>query len=228
MNSLYPLSSAIILTDEIFQDYGGDALLGTEEQRKAAYFIAERAVSEDISTFLLPVTVTGTYDYYEYMPKLKTDWAYVHSVDVIRFIDTEETIYYTISGTANVYASLRDQEYGIIDIHSIWGRCNCSSSSRPYPYQVQVVYTAGLPTGTANQPSMLLALTTYASIIMNEIIGFGNEAPGAVGVQQFSNQGYREVRTKLGKKIFGSSARAQFISDLLSPYKKIRYAKLGW
>jgi len=127
-----------------------------------------------------------------------------------------------------VIPSNKDQGYGIIDIHSLWGNCNCVSSARPHPYQVQAVYTAGLPTGTANQPDMLLALTTYSTIIMNEIIGFGNEAPSAVGVQEFSNQEYREIRTKLGKKIYGSSAKAQLISDLLAGYRKTKYVKLGW
>ena len=90
-----------------------------------------------------------------------------------------------------------------------------------------MVYQAGLPTGTANQPNMLLALSTYADIVMNEIIGFGNEAPGGVGVQEFSNQSYREKRTKLGKTGFGSSARAQFVSRLLTSFRKLRYVKLG-
>ncbi|GAF73015.1 unnamed protein product, partial [marine sediment metagenome] len=72
------------------------------------------------------------------------------------------------------------------------------------------------------------ALSTYSDIIMNEIMGFGNEAPGGVGVQEFSNQGYREIRTKLGKTGFGSSARAQFVSNLLTSFRKHRYVKLGW
>jgi hypothetical protein len=228
MNALYPFSSGIVIDDDIFELYGGDSLLGTDSQRAAAYFIAERTVSEDISTLLVPTTVTGTYTYPEYMPKLKTDWAYVHSVDVIRFIDVDESVYYTITGTANIYASIRDQGYGIIDIHQLSGNCRCHSSAMPYPYQVQVVYTAGLPLGISERSDILLAITTYAIIILNEIIGFGNEEPGGVGVQQYSNQEYRAIRTKLGKKIYGSSAKAQFISDLLTPYRKLRYVKLGW
>ena len=228
MNTIYPLSSAIILTDSIFVEYGGNTGSSTVAQRNAGYFIAEEAVSRDISTLLLPVVVTGTYTWNEYTPELVTEWAYVDRVDVVRFIDAKGDTYYTITGTDNVYVSIRDQEYGIIDIHQLWRNCNCSSAASPYPYQVQVVYQAGLPTGTANYPNMLLALSTYADIVLNEIIGFGNEAPGGVGVQEFSNQSYREKRTKLGKTGFGSSARAQFVSRLLTSFRKLRYVKLGW
>ena len=228
MNGIYPLSSVIIMDDDIYELYGGDSIKGTDGQRAAAYFIAEEAVSRDISTLLLPVIVTGTYTWDEYAPQLVTDWAYVHQIYEIRFIDTEGDTYYTISGTDNVYASIRDQEYGIIDIHQLWRNCNCSSSTRPFPYQVQMVYQAGLPTGTANYPNMLLALSTYSDIVLNEIMGYGNEAAGGVGVQEFTNQSYREVRTKLGKTGFGSSARAQFVSSLLTSFRKHRYVKLGW
>jgi len=228
MNALYPLSTAIIMTDDIFELYGGDSLLGTEEQRAAVYFIAEEAVSRDISTLLLPVVVTGTYTWEQYSPFIVTDWAYVHRVDIVRFVDTKEDIYYSISGTDNAYVSINDKTYGKIDIHSIFGNCQCVSSARPYPYQIQIVYQAGLPTGTATQPNMLLALTTYSKLVLNEIIGYGNESPGLVGVQEYRNQGYSELRTKLRQTKFGSSSQAQFIFDLLSSYKTYRNVKLGW
>ena len=225
---LYPLSNHIILTDDIYVAYGGATGSSTQAQREAAYFIAERAVCEDISTLLLPVTVTGTYTWNEYIPHLVTEWAYVNRVELVRFLNVEEEIYYTVTGTNNVHVSLRDDTYGIIDVHSLFGNCLCHSRLNPYPYHIQVVYQAGLPTGTANLPDMLLALTTYAEIVVNEIIGFGNEAPGAIGVESFRNQGYAEVRKKLKNTIFGSSAKAQFIDKLLSPYRKLRYVKLGW
>ena len=147
MNGLYPLTSAVILTDEVFQLYGGDLSKAAQAQRDAAYLIAERAASKDIGTLLAPTIVTGTH-YFNPLRDLLLDYGYVQRVILIRFIDTEEDVYYSISGTANVHASLRNPEYGIVDIHGIFGNCNCASSARPYPYQVQVVYEAGLPTGT--------------------------------------------------------------------------------
>jgi len=228
MNALYPLSSAIIMDDDIFERYGGDSLLGTEEQREAVYHIAEEAVSKDLSTLLLPVTVTGTYTWSEYSPFILTEWAYINSIDLIRFIDTKEYIYYSVSGTDNIYVSINDMNYGKVDVHRIFGNCQCASAARPYPYQIQVIYNAGLPTGTATQPNMLLALTAYSKLVLNEIIGYGNESPGLVGVQEFRNQGYSELRTKLRQTRFGSSTQAQFIFDLLSDYKLYRNVKLGW
>jgi hypothetical protein len=117
--------------------------------REVAYSIAEEFATDDIGTFLLPTIITGTYPYHS---PLLTDYGYVSQVILVRFIDTQERIYYSISGTANVYASLRDDTYGIIDIHHMFGNCQCATNLQPFPYKVQVVYEAGLPTGTANNP----------------------------------------------------------------------------
>jgi len=227
MNQLYPYTSPVILTDDIFVEYGGSLQNNTPSKRAAAYYIAERAASRDIGGLLTPTIVTGTYSYREAFNSegLILDWGYVNSVSVIRFLDTEESVYYTISGTANVYASLRNPERGIVDIHTIFGNCNCVSAANPYPYQVQVVYNTGLSSGTAYAPNVLLALTTYADIIMNEIIGYGNEAPGDVGIERFSNQDYREERYGMVHTTFGSSPRAMFASKLLTELRKHRYIR---
>lgn len=224
MNDIYPYSSPIILTEEIFQAYGG--ILGSTkpEMRQVAYSVAEEFVTDDIGTFLLPTIVTGTY-YYSHNPIL-TDYGYVNRVIMVRFLDTQERIYYSISGTANVYASLRDDTYGIVDIHSVFANCQCASSFNPYPYQVQMVYEAGLPTGTANNPRVLLALVQAADMVLNQMEGFGNEADGLVGVDAFKNQDYFEKRHSLKNTVFGSSAKAQFISNLLVKLRKHRYVRL--
>src|SRR5574342_529033 len=99
----------------------------------------------------------------------------------------------------------------MIDVHSLIGTCNCASDSNPYPYQIQVVYNAGLPSGTSYQPDVLMGLATYADIILNEIVGYGNEAPGDVGIESFNNVGYSEVR-RIRNTTFGSSPRAVFAS----------------
>lgn len=226
---IYPYTSPIILTDNLFVEYGGTTGSSTASRRQIAYTIAEETVSEDdLGTFLLPTIITGTYDRVQFFhpdKPLLTDHAYVHRIIRIRFRDEEETFFYTIDGTANNYASLRNKEYGIVDIYQLFGNCQCLTWGK-LPYQIEMVYEAGLPTGTANHPNILLALVTYADIVLNEIIGWGNEAPGLVGVQQFRNQEYSEVRTKLKQTAFGSSARAQFVSDLLTKYRKHRYVKL--
>ena len=221
----YPYSNAIILTDLLFSDYGGDQTLGTNGQRKAAYWLAERTVSDDLETFLLPTIVTGTYLYNPLEKFLTLDHTYIKRIIMTRFIDTEEKVYWSQAGTDNIYLSLRDDERGLVDIHWVLGNCNCTQHSR-YPYKIQEVYEAGLPTGTANLPDILLALTTYADIILNEIVGYGNEAPGDIGVQQYSNQQYAEQRVKLVYTTFGSSARAQFVRKLIEKYRRKRFIDL--
>ena len=223
---IYPYNSPIILTDALFSEYGGDATLGTNAQRNAAYFIAEQQASEDLETYLLPTIVTGTYIYRPIDKFLVLDNTHVTRIISTSYIDTEEKVYWSQTGTDNVYISLRDGERGLVDIHWLSGRCNCTSVYA-YPYKVQEVYECGLTSGTSYRSDILLALTTYADIILNEIIGYGNEAPGDIGVQSYANQGYSENRVKLIKTSFGTSARAQFVKKLLVKHRKNRYIGLG-
>jgi len=224
--AIYPFTSPIILNDTVFINYGGHTGTSTAVQRQAVYTIAEKAVSAYISTLLLPVTVTGTFYFRPNDPYLLLDYGYVSGVDLVRFIDTEGTIYFTSTGTASIYASLRDARLGILDIWQWVSACNCSNSLFPFPYQVQVVYGAGLPTGIAsNHPDILLALTIHADMVLSEMIGYGNEAPGLVGVSEYSNQGYREVRYGLQDTDFGSSPKAKFIKNLLEQWTVRRYVR---
>jgi hypothetical protein len=216
----------IILDDNIYEEYGGVLDTCTPQQRKNMYWLAEMMVSEALETYLLPTTVTGTYLYNKLRPFVILDHTYIKTIDHVWFIDTEEKSYWDQAGTANVYVSLRSDSYGLVDLHYLVGSCNCHGAGA-YPYQVNIAYTAGLPTGTANQPDILLALTEYAKIVINEMIGFGNEAPGDIGVQDFQNQQYREIRVKLLRTSFGTSAKAQFIDKLLEKYKYRRYVGLG-
>ena len=210
------------MTDAIYVMYGGHTGTTTTAQRNAAFLIAEMAATEDIGSFLLPTTFTGTYTP-EYGRPLMLDYGYINSVDLVRFIDEQDAIYWSQAGTANYYVSIRGNgKRGIIDIDYLVAHCNCCSSGE-FPYKVQVVYNAGLQSGTSYHPDVLLALTTYAEIIINEIIGYGNEAPGDIGVQDFSNQQYKESRVALLRTSFGTSARAQFATKLLTRLRKLRY-----
>ena len=220
---LYPYSQPIIMTDDIFQQYGGLLADTLTEVRKASYLIAEKFVSEDLETYLLPTTVTGTYSY---QSPITLDHAYVTKVHLIRFYDEQERLYWTISGTANIYASLRDNgEYGLVDLHQVMGNCG-GCAAYGYPEKIQVSYTTGLSSGTSYQANYLLALTMASKIILNEIIGFGNEAPGDVGVQRYSNQNYSETRVGLLRTAYGTSAQANFIHKLLSGTRKYRHVGL--
>jgi len=222
----YPYSTNIILTDDLYADYGGHFNDSTPAQRNAAYWIAERQLCEDLETFLLPTIVTGTYLFRPTDKFLVLEHTYINNIIMTRFIDTEEYTYWSQAGTDNVYISLRDDKRGLVDIHWLIGRCNCSSHTA-YPYKIQEVYTAGFSSGTSLNPDILLALTTYADILLNEVVGYGNEAPGDIGVQNYSNQQYSEERVKLVRTSFGTSARAQFVKKLIEKYRRKRYVGLG-
>jgi hypothetical protein len=223
---IYPHSVPIILTDAQYILYGGHTGSSVAAQRQAAYLIAEKAASEEINTLLLPTIVTGTFLYNQLSPFVVLDYTYVHRVINTTFIDVEESRYWSKSGTDNNSVSLRNGERGLVDIHYLIGNCSACAGSWAYPYQVEIVYEAGLPTGVASQSNMLLALTTYADIIVNEIIGYGNESPGDIGVKSFSNQQYSEQRVALLRTSFGTSARAQFAKKLINSLKRRQFVGL--
>lgn len=220
---IYPYNSPIILTDAIFTLYGGSLDHTAPAQRQAAYTIAEQALTSDINTFLLPTIVTGTYTFAaKYLNGLPLDYGYIQRVIVTRFIDCEGNIYWSQEGTSNIYVHLRDDTFGVIDLNYLLGNCHCS-----LPYQIQVVYEAGLPTGTANHANILLALKIYAEIVLNEIVGYGNEAPGDVGILEYANQDYRERRVGLMRTVYGDSAKANFVHKLIGQMGLRTYRHVG-
>lgn len=224
MKMLYPYSSPIILNDAIFEEFGNNLDTTTPATRQHAYYIAEKKTTEYLETFLLPTTVTGTYSY---NPSILLDHAYVSAINVVQFLDNKEYVYWSQTGTANVYQSLRNSEYGIMDLFYLSGWCSCHPyRGIYYPYQVKVSYTAGLPTGTANQSDFLMGMSMYAGVILNEILGYGNESTGDIGVIEFKNLDYAEKRVGLINTVFGNSAKAKFIRDALSTHKLYRHVGL--
>lgn len=216
---LYPYTQAFIINDNVFQAYGGSLANTSTEQRKAAYWMAERAVTEDIGTFLKPTTVTGTFSPHE--PFL-LDYTHVNAVHSVAFLKFDGSTYYTVNGTGNETVAIRNNVLGIIDIDYYYSLCGGCGSRKSSLYQLQVSYNAGLPTGTTTMPDVLLALTTYSQIILNEIIGYGNESPGDIGVEEYQNQGYRENRIGLFRTVYGSSPKALFAHKLLTHLREYR------
>ncbi|MHA2405074.1 MAG: hypothetical protein ACXADH_18930, partial [Candidatus Kariarchaeaceae archaeon] len=200
-------------------DYGGNLIGSTPAQRNAAYFVAEERISNLVNSPVSIATITGTYFYPHTGGRVQLDWMYLQTVHEIRFIDGGGNTYHTIAGTANYHAAIRDQERSIIDIFHIYGNCQgCGNSSSPY--QFQIVYEAGLPTGTSTSPNFILALTSAAKLVTNEIIGYGNESVGGVGIEAFKNQDYFEKRTAMANTVLGKSTTAQWISMLLGGVRR--------
>jgi hypothetical protein len=223
MDKSYPFTNAIILDDDLFVAYGGITGSTSEATRNVAYFVAEKQASYRMNALLLPHDVTGTHYVAELDPYLMTDWGYINHIDRVSFIDTKESAYKTVEGTDNIFVSIRDRERGILDIHKL---CNIYCMGTLYPYKISIEYNAGLATGTATQPDFLLGLSTYADMILNEIVGWGNEASGLVGLKNFRNQSYAESRVNLDRTDFGSSARSQFVKGIFNKYVKHRYIRL--
>lgn len=217
---LYPYNSPIILTDSIYASYGGMTGSSTQAQRSACYLIAEELVTEDLSTFLLPTIVTGTHLYNPNGTYI-LDYGYVQRLIQVNLSDVEGNVFFSISGTSSIYATLLNDVMGVVALNSCYSVCGGG-----YPYKVNIVYEAGLPSGTSYHSNILLALTTVASIMLNEVIGYGNESPGDIGVEQFRNQQYSEQRKFLLRTTFGTSAKAQFVHKLLGKFRKYRQVGL--
>lgn len=242
--NVYPFQSAIILTDDIFTSYGGQTGTSTALQRQAAYLIAEKQASSYIGTLLLPTEVTGTFNY-QNQPRIATDYGYVHSVDAVTIISQN---FFTATCDllkAPGCAIISDDTFGYVDIQTLLPTATLISYyAIPYPafppvfpflanylqpYQFEIAYNAGLPTGTANQPDVLLALTLAAQINLNFITNPSALAGEAdVGIDAFSTIDYHEVRHKsaIKRTVFGSSPTANKIAQLLSGAIKLARRQL--
>jgi hypothetical protein len=208
---VYPHSSALILNDSIFTEFGGQTGSFTQGQRNAAYLIAEKQATAFLNTFLLPTVVTGTFGY---APRIATDYGYVHEILSVGVLSKDSYVNCTLQ-SKNGCVFVWDDTYGYLDVGCLVGACNCGNVL--VPYQIQVAYTAGLPTGVANQPDVLLALTMAAQISLNEMIyPSQNEGTGDIGIEEFRSLDYSEKRKTLKHTIFGSSAKAQKIAGLLA------------
>lgn len=214
----YPHSTPLILNDSIFVEYGGQTGTFTAAQRTNAYRIAEQQATNYLGTFLLPTIVTGTWGY---APRIITDYGYVHQVYAVNVLSKNNLSTCDLqSDSACVF--VHDDTFGYLDVSCLINYCNCAGLV--LPYQVQVAYQAGLPTGVATQPTMLLALTMAATINLNEMTFPSlNESTGDIGVKSFASLDYREERVKMRRTAFGTSAKAEKIANLMdSVVKKAR------
>lgn len=241
---IYPFSAPIILTDNIFTSYGGATGTSTAAQRQASYLIAEKQVSKFIGTLLLPTSVTGTYNY-QNQPRISTDYGYVQSIDAVT-VWSQNYFTATCDLISNPgCAIVSDDTYGYVDIQTLLPTATLISYyTIPYPafppvfpflanymqpFQFQIAYHAGLPTGTANQSDVLLALTLAAGIYLNVMFNPSALAgEGDIGIDEFSTIDYREVRHKaaIRNTVFGSSPTANLIARLLRGSIKIARQQL--
>jgi len=225
---IYPYSAPIILTDQIFLDYGGKSGTFSPAQRQSSYLIAEMRVTNYIGTLLLPTNVTGTYPFMN-KHRIPTDYGYVqqlYKVDVLSkgFLFSSCDLVHN-EGCGYIY----NDTYGYIDFKQVALICGLSFYGGigggaivvpNIPYQIQISYQAGLPTGTASSPPFLEALTILAQEDLNEKdpgnSGF-NETQGALAVERFKSLDYMEERGKhsLVKTALGQSAKVMYAKSLI-------------
>lgn len=210
--NIYPYSQAIILTESIYSEYGGQSGSATSAQLQSSFWIAEKRMTDFIGTFLLPTTVTGTFPTVG-NKFVVTDYGYVsqiHSVNVLSVDNLQTCTLKSDSGCAFIF----DDTYGYINVSCLNSLCGCGGWSQSY--QTQLVYTAGLPTGTANLPGIEHALTIVAEEALNEMVyPRANETSGARGIETWSSQGYSETRKRLKRTSLGQSARANYAAELV-------------
>ena len=228
MTPIYPFNQPIILNNIIFSQYGGKGTgTFTQAQLNAAYQIAEQETVNYVGTFLLPTIITGTYvSVPTTIQRIATDYGYVSRILHVSVKTQKVTTeggceLEDNSGCAFIY---RDT-FGYLDVHQLESICGCVTSSTD-PYLYEISYEAGLPTGTANLPSMLMAMTMIAQIQLNEMfpgmVG-QNESTGDAGIQEYESFGYHERRTAhaLVKTAFGGSAISSKAAQLIRSCVKL-------
>jgi len=214
----YPYFTAQILNDSTFIAYGGHTGTSTTNQRLAAYYVAERQMTEHIGTFLKPTIITGSY-FYPPADPLELEYGYVRSINSFLIKTSLDDEYTYTADEIHKYVLLRNWKAGYVDILlTPAGWCY-----DPYnAYTIEIGYTCGLLTGSSIAPDMLMALTMVAQINLNEIVSdftLVNEGVGDIGIQEFSNMFYHEIRVKLGHSIFGNSAKANKAADLTRHFR---------
>jgi len=201
----------------MFTSFGGVTGSVSAAMLHLAFDVAEMQVEEFLGSPLNPVTITGTFSLYPYQEVQTLPWMGVISVDRLSYTTSSgSAIMRTDIAWPQMY--LVNQEAGVLNVRGLWAGCSL------WPQMVEIVYTAGFPTGTlAVNPKVQAALVQASRLVLNEL-----QNPGAyevaVGIQHFSSMRYSETRFKLKDTSFGSSAAAQYIAKLL---EKLRYRRVG-
>lgn len=217
----YPYTVPLILTDEIFTMYGGLTGTSTPSQRLAAYQIAEQQMTEYLKTFLLPTIVTGSLNYDPYSVYASTEFGYVQKIHNLRVLNPLGEELWNISGTTS-YSYIYNDTFGYVRYRDLLAKCGMNVNDAPV--YLELTYEAGLPTGVASQPPMLMALSMAAQISLNELVfPFSNEGSADVGITEFESLEYKEKRKPWKNTAFGASVKAAKVAQLVdSTMKKAR------
>lgn len=203
----YLLLSPVLLTDEIFAEYGGDTGTYTSSVRTNAYAVAETMVQQSLHCFLSPTTVTGTFP-------ISVDSIYqlhhpaVTEIKSVRFWSSDGSCNKTYSdGCANII----DAATGVVKLSDSCGSCGTNVAHQ----FVDIAYTSGVD--VAQYPNVRLGLSIVAKKILEQITD-PDAALGGAGdpeVRSFSDTGLSISYGNAVPSTFGASPEMQLATRLI-------------
>lgn len=169
------VGSPAILDDATFLAYGGTTGTSTVAQRQAAYTMAEGFAEQEIGTFLSPITVTGTYTWPPLNQPLQLEHTYLNSVGNVTAVHDAGCDCRDDAIEIEGCAWILDADGGTVSLRECTNtaKANCSgclcgnSRYNVGPLQVQIAYTAGLPTSAASDPRPGRRLSCCKPSILN-------------------------------------------------------------
>ncbi len=207
-DSLYPFDEPVLLNDTVFINWGGVTGSSAPATRSLAYLVSEESIARYTSILPYETTLTGSYSVTEYLNYggVFLKWGMVSKVHYIRMVGLKGEIVLELDPTVdNVY--IVDSKRGFVSFP-------CHGINLQNVVRIDISYDCGIPSGAADG-MYYLAVSSYAQEVLNEIVGYGNEAPGMVGVEMFTNQQYSERRKELIRTSLGSSPKSNFVRQLL-------------
>lgn len=188
-------------------------------------------MEKELGSYLIPTTITGSFPWTSLHGRFSLPKGNVSSIDRVTVKAKScscQCGLESFTGTACAY--ITDERAGIMDMellcNTMWLRgCGCCAP----PYQVEIVYTSGFPNGFAvGNPVLVLGLSKAAELVLNQIIDPGAAEGGAgdPGVQSWGSLKHWETRVTLRVTAFGTSAMANWISDLVDAFKTKRVRAL--
>lgn len=221
MTSLFMVTGTTILSDSIYDRFGGSMLSSsTPQQRQAAYQMAETFAAQEIGTPLTPQSFTGIFQWWPASSRLQLPHKRVQSVTTV-------TALHEVNCTAEPlelggHALIVDADNGVIDLRGCNGSASCgcawATGWNRTGGRAEIVYIAGVPSGlAAAYPGVLQGLTIAADIALQQMIDCSPD--GDPSISSFSDSGYSETRQFLNMTAFGGSPRANYAARLFEPLK---------
>jgi hypothetical protein len=232
----YLVTGTAILDDSIYASFGGDLDSTTAAQRNNAYQIAEQFAIEEIGTFLVPTTISGTFAWPQHDLRFNLPHTHVRTVTSLTAIHEAGCDCAADQVELSGCAWIIDHRAGIVDLRQCGENagqpsiaCGCTYRARGEPLLYQIVYEAGIEAGrVAANASAKQGLTVAAELALEQMIdpAAALAGPGDPSITSFSDTGYSQSYQFLTMTAFGGSPRANYAARMLAPLKFKRALRL--